>query len=406
MSRNDARVTLRVVLGALGALFAVGALAPPVHAQTDPEEFRRQLEESQGRLAQIRGDRQRLQRELDGLAGQVHDVSAEITNIEQQITASASLMAELDIQLGTLTDQVMIMTRDMLLTRDELTARKATLRQRLRDIYKRGPLRTTQVLLSSTSFSDLLNRYKYLHDVALFDRILVGEVEQLEGALEGQRAALADETDRIAYVRVEKLQELDELERLEQQRQRRLNSFRGRRNEAQSTLAQLATEEEQLRAVIARIESRRRTNEAEAGRASVSTLTTSDVGNLAWPVEGEILWRFGPEREGNTTIEREGVGIGAQRGTPVAAVETGTVASVVARTSGQTVILDHGAGFYSSYLKLQSAIVTEGQRVERGQMIGRVGGEVSNPHIEFQIYEPGVGGPRAVDPVRWLRDRP
>lgn len=387
-------------------LATLGAHASATRAQTDPEEFRRELEESQGRLAQIRGDRQRLQLELDGLAGEVHDVSAEIINIERQIAASASLMAELDIQLGTITDQVMIMTRDMLLTRDELTARQVTLHQRLRDIYKRGPLRTTQVLLSSSSFSDLLNRYKYLHDVALFDRILVQEVEQLEGALDDQRTALANETDRIAYVRVEKLQEFDELQRLEQQRQRRLTSFASRQDQARSTLARLATEEEQLRAVVAQLEARRRANEAEVGEASVSTLTTSDIGNLAWPVDGEILWQFGPEREGNTTIAREGVGIGALRGSPVGAVEAGTVASVVARTSGQTVILDHGAGFYSSYQRLQSAIVTEGQLVERGQMIGRVGGEVSNPHIEFQIYEPGDTGPRAVDPVRWLRNRP
>lgn len=391
------------------ALLALGSLASAIQAQTDPEEFRRQLEESQSRLAQIRGDRTQLQRELDGLAGEVHDVSAEIVNIERQIAASASLMAELDIQLGALTDQVTIMTRDMLLTRDELTARHATLHQRLRDIYKRGPLRTTQVLLSSTSFSDLINRYKYLHDVALFDRLLVQEVEDLEEALDGQRTALADETDRIAFVRVEKLQEFDELERLEQQRLRRLSSFENRQNQARSTLAQLATEEEQLRAVVANLETRRRANEAEAGEASISSLTTSDLGSLAWPVEGSVLWQFGPEREGNTTIQREGVGIAAQRGTPVGAVEAGTVASVVARTSGQTVILDHGAGYYSSYQKLQSAIVAEGQTVERGQMIGRVGGDVSNPHIEFQIYAPGppgAGGPRAIDPVQYLRDRP
>ncbi|MCG8467883.1 MAG: peptidoglycan DD-metalloendopeptidase family protein [Gemmatimonadetes bacterium] len=406
---SSSRPGITARTGGVRAVVAVAAclsFAMPVLAQSDPDALRRELDRSQGRLAQIRGERQRLQTELDGLAGQVHNVSEEIQNIERQIAASASLMAELDLQLGTLTDQVTIMTRDMLLTRDELTARQATLHQRLRDIYKRGPLRTVQVLLSSRSFSDLLNRYKYLHDVAMFDRMLVSEVEDLETALVDQREALADETDRMARVRVEKLHEFDELERLEQQRQRRLRSYENRQVQARSTLAQLATEEEQLRAVVAQLETRRRETEAAAGVASVSTLTTSDVGNLAWPVDGRILWRFGPQRDGNTTIPREGIGIGAQRGTPVGAVEAGTVASVVARTSGQTVILDHGAGFYSSYQKLQSATVIEGQTVERGQMIGRVGGEMSNPHIEFQIYEPGATGPRAVDPVRWLRSRP
>ena len=211
--------------------------------------------------------------------------------------------------------------------------------------------------MSSSSFSDLLNRYKYLHNVALFDRMLVREVEDLERALVDQRAALGQETERIGRIRAEKVQELNELERLEQQRHRRLTQYSNRQTQARSTLAQLSTEEEQLRAVITQLENRRRTTEAAAGLASVSTLTTSDLGRLEWPVEGEILYQFGPQRDGNTTIVREGIAIAAQRGTPVAAVDRGIVGSVVARPSGQTVILDHGGGFYSSYQRLQSVTV-------------------------------------------------
>ena len=367
--------------------------------------MRRRLDESQGRLELIREERERLRRELEGIAGQVSGDSAELRNIERQIAASASLLAEFDVQLLALSDQLTAMTREMLLTRDELTARQVVLRGRLRDIYKRGPLHAVEVLLSSRSFSDLLNRYRYLHDVAVFDRMLLEDVSDLESSLADQRSGLSRERDRIARVRAENVREYDELERLEQQRQERLRRFSDRRAEAQSTLARLATEEAQLRALISGLEDRRRSAEREAGTTSVSSLTTGDLGRLAWPVEGEVLWRFGPEREGRTTIPREGIGIAAPRGTPVHAVDLGTVASVVARASGQTVILDHGGGFYSSYQKLRDVTIREGQPVEEGQAIGHVGGDATRPHIEFQIYEPGAVGPRAVDPVRWLRDR-
>ncbi|WP_419166775.1 murein hydrolase activator EnvC family protein [Candidatus Palauibacter sp.] len=391
------------ILGGV-AILASGA-AGPASAQ-EPADIRRQLDESQSRLELIRGERERLRRELEGIAGRVSGDSAELVNVERQIDASASLLAELDVQLGVLTGQVTAMTRDVLLTRDELTARRVVLHERLRDIYKRGPLQTVQVLLTSRSFSDLLNRYKYLHAIALFDRLLVEEVEGLERRLAGQREALGRETERIARVRAEKLVEHDELERLERQRQERLLVFSDQRAEARSELARLATEEAQLRALIGGLEERRRAAEREAGAATVSSLTTSDLGRLAWPVEGRILWGFGPQREGRTTIPREGIGIGAGRGTPVSAVDRGIVASVVARASGQTVIVDHGGGFYSSYQKLRDVIVDERQRIEAGQVIGQVGGDATNPHIEFQIYEPGAAGPRAVDPVRWLRERP
>ena len=381
------------------------AAPPPAIAQESPDA-RRRLEESEGRLELIREERQRLRRELEGIAGQVSGDSAELVNIERQIAASASLLAEFDVQRLALSERLTAMTREMLLTRDELSARQVVLRARLRDIYKRGPLRTVEVLLSSRSFSDLLNRYRYLRDVAVFDRILVEDVRKLEDTLADLRGGLSRESDRIARVRAENRREYDELERLERQRQERLRRFADRRDEAQLTLARLAAEEAELRALMAGLEERRRSAEREAGAASVSSLTTGDLGRLAWPVEGEVLWRFGPEREGRTTIPREGIGIAAPRGTPVHAVDRGTVASVAARASGQTVILDHGGGFYSSYQKLRDVTVGEGQAVGGGQAIGHVGGDANRPHIEFQIYEPGTVGPRAVDPVRWLRGRP
>lgn len=395
----------------VGAVSLAAATSPtwtapaPAVAQ-EPPDVRRRLAESEGRLELIREERQRLRRELAGIAGQVSGDSAELVNIERQIAASASLLAEFDVQRLALSEQLTAMTREMLLTRDELAARQVVLRARLRDIYKRGPLRTVEVLLSSRSFSDLLNRYRYLRDVAVFDRILVEDVKKLEDTLADLRGGLSRESDRIARVRAENRREYDELERLERQRQERLRRFADRRDEAQSTLARLAAEEAELRAIMAGLEERRRSAEREAGAASVPSLTTGDIGSLAWPVEGEVLWRFGPEREGRTTIPREGIGIAAPRGTPVNAVDRGTVASVAARASGLTVILDHGGGFYSSYQKLRDVTVREGQAVGGGQAIGHVGGDATRPHIEFQIYEPGTVGPRAVDPVRWLRGRP
>ncbi|MGH7540171.1 MAG: murein hydrolase activator EnvC family protein [Gemmatimonadota bacterium] len=408
--RSDARRRARHA-GRTALVVAAALAAHPAYAQeTDEDAIRRQLLESQERLERIRGERRRLQNELQGLTSQVHDVSEEIRNLERQISTSSSLLAELDFQLGALLEQVAITTRDMLLTRDRLTARRVVLQQRLREIYKRGPLAPVQVLLSARSFGDLLDRYKYLHQVALFDRLLVQEVGQLENELEEQRSQLAQETEGIRDLRNVKASELDELGRLERQRQQRLRNYTARQSQAESRLAQLAGEEERLRGLIARLEEARRETERAAGTASVSTLRTADLGQLDWPVEGTILYEFGPQREGATTTLREGIGIGAPAGTPVRAIEAGQVMYAGARNLyGQTIIVGHGGGYYSVYLYLQSLAVLEGQEIAKGQVIGRVGGTATpeGPHIEFQIHEPtGAAGPRAVDPVRWLRNRP
>lgn len=391
------------------AIVGLGLAAVAGLALAQEESLQRQIQESQRRLEQIRGEREQLRRELENLTGQVHSVTAEIENLERQIGSSASVIAELNTQLAALAEQVNVTTRDMLWTHDRLLTREVVLRQRLREIYKRGPLAPIQVLLAAESFSDLINRYKYLHQIALFDRLLVREVSRLEGELEAQRERLALELEQLSGARTDKTRELEDLERLEQQRQRRLQGYTRRQSQARTRLASLAQEEERLREAIAELERARRARERASGMPSTSTLRTSDLGSLNWPVEGSIVYRFGPERDGGTTSRRDGIGIGAVAGTPVRAVEAGRVEYAGPRSLyGQSVIVSHGGGYYSVYLYMQSLDVGMGRQVEAGQILGRVGGAGTpeGPHLEFQIWEPGGGGmPRPVDPVRWLQSR-
>lgn len=373
------------------------------------DSLQKQIEQSKTRLDQIRTERERLRNEMGQLAGQVHDETEAINNLERQIGTSSSVVAELDLQLSGVLAQVDRSTRDMVQTRDEVVFRKAVLRERLRQIYKRGPLATVQVLLGARSFTDLINRYKYLRLVALQDRLVMGQVEQLETRLSDQRELLATELDGIQRLRHEKVSEVDELEELEEQRQRRLSRIRSRETAAQSRLAQLARDEERLRQLVVDLEAARREAERLAGAVTTPTLRTADLGNLAWPVQGNVVYGFGPERRGNTTLARDGIGIGAPSGTPVHAVEAGKVA-FAGRWGlyGPSIILSHGGGYYSLYLYLQNLSVGEGDDVDSGQILGGVGGGGSpeGPHIEFQILQPGSAGePRPVDPVRWLRDR-
>ncbi|UCG75152.1 MAG: peptidoglycan DD-metalloendopeptidase family protein [Gemmatimonadota bacterium] len=401
----------------LGLLIAAGAVPWPsgvpgplaVSAALAQDTIQSRIEESQGRLEQIRAERERLRREMGQLAGQVHNETEAIANLERQIGTSSSVVAELDLQLSSVNAQVDRMTADMIGTRDQLALRKAVMRERLRQIYKRGPLGTIQVLLGARSFTDLIHRYKYLRLVALQDRMILAQVEELESRLSEQRERQAVELAGITRLRREKVSEVDELESLERQRQRRLARIRSQESAAQNRLSQLARDEERLRQLLVQLETARREAERLAGEASTPTLRTADLGNLDWPVQGSVVYSFGPERNGRTTLARDGIGIGAPTGTPVHAIESGRVAFAGPwGLYGPSVILSHGGGYYSLYLYMQNLTVDEGDAVDAGQILGSVGGAGSpeGPHIEFQILQPGSSGePRPVDPVRWLRDR-
>jgi murein hydrolase activator len=127
-------------------------------------------------------------------------------------------------------------------------------------------------------------------------------------------------------------------------------------------------------------------------------------------VEGNIIYGFGPQRRPSGVVLRyNGIGIAAPSGTPVRAVEAGTV--VMARAFegyGPTVMISHGGGYYTLYLYLRAIQVREGAAVTAAQVVGTVGGDASQegPHIEFQVRTPVRGGaPEPVDPLQWLRSR-
>lgn len=408
--RTARRAGLALLLAGAGALpFAMGA-------QQDPA---REISESQRRLQEIRQERQQLRSELSRIRTRVGDVSAEIRNIQRQQQVSASLLREINVQLDETSRKIDETTQEMIATQGELQEKRLMLNTRLREIYKRGPLHGAQVLLTADSFSDLLNRYKYLYLIARRDRGLVSEVAELARELELREQELRRSLSDITYLQAEREQENATLATLRASRGETLTSLRTTERRANSRLEALARDERRMTSVIADLERRRREAERRAAAAAASapagtsrpaaaasTMTTADLGNLDWPVGGSVVYRYGRATQSNgTTIRYNGIGIGAAAGTPVRAVEAGTVEMAAPFEGyGPTVVVSHGGGYYSLYLYLKDVYVRPGAQITKGQTIGTVGGETTpeGAHVEFQIREPGGA---AVDPITWLRRR-
>jgi len=339
------------------------------------------------------------------LRANVHDLSEEVANLNARREATERLVAALDRQLESINSDVDEATQNMVRTESELADKRATLKRRLVDIYKRGPLFTTQALLSAQSFGELVARYKYLHTLALHDRALVGRVEQLRNQVAHDRDRLVRLQDALEQNRNDRRMEDENLRGLEQERSSKLAEAQLTARRAEQDLDRLRRTEAQLASTIASLEADRR--RAESGKSSAarsaSSIKTSDYGQLDWPVDGPLVYSYGKSQTAsNATIRWNGVGIRAAIGTPVRAVANGTVVSVGSLgTYGTTIIIEHGGGDYSIYGSLGHADVALRQTVIKGQQIGTVG--ISDPdlppHLHFEIRH---GGP-AVDPASWLR---
>jgi murein DD-endopeptidase MepM/ murein hydrolase activator NlpD len=113
------------------------------------------------------------------------------------------------------------------------------------------------------------------------------------------------------------------------------------------------------------------------------------------PVEGEISGAFGLSRiiNGKRREKHTGVDLRAEEGTSVLACNNGMVVLVDHLFfSGKSVILDHGWGLHSMYFHLSETLVKEGDRVNKGALLGRVGstGRSTGPHLHWGIRMNGA----------------
>jgi biotin carboxyl carrier protein len=135
----------------------------------------------------------------------------------------------------------------------------------------------------------------------------------------------------------------------------------------------------------------------------------ASVGERLWaegavrPVEGVAVSGFGVRSvlNGQPRGPHNGLDLAADTGTPVYAPTPGlVVAAEEFYYSGNTVILDHGQGMFSTMAHLSAIDVKDGQRVEKGARLGKVGatGRVTGPHLHWAVR---LNGAR-VDPLSLL----
>jgi septal ring factor EnvC (AmiA/AmiB activator) len=395
----------RIVVAGFAAL-ALSAGAGSVSAQTDRIRAQRDT------LDRIRREREALERQAADLQNSVHDLDAEVANLNERADATARLVRALDDQLATIRGEADVATKNVATAEKELGVKRTALHSRLVEIYKRGPLFTTQVMLSARSFGELAARYKYLHMLTLHDRALVTRVEELHDRVTHEQARLVGLRSALEVNRGDKAREEAELRALEDERAATLSRTRAQARVTEDRLLRIKATEAQFANIIANLDADRRRLETTRPSAALNTSTihTSDYGRLDWPVNGPLVYTFGKaQTASNTTIRWNGVGIRAPVGTSVSAVAPGRVVNVgQLGTYGLTVIIDHGGGDYSIYGSLDRADVRAQQTVTKGQVIGEVG--VSDPelppHLHFEIRHGGADGrPASVDPASWLKDQ-
>lgn len=426
-------------------------IAAQTRAPTDTErqreaerlrEVERAIERDRGRQSSLDQQSQILSREVEKLQGEivaaaraVHTQEEALSELEQRLDAlaieeqqKAGAFGRQRDRLGWLTNAMQVLARhppEMLLATPGSpvdTVRSAIL---LQAALPRVQLSIAQLRVDLERLAVL--RDDVIQQAARVEESRMALVEQhrrLE-TLVRRKASLQERTESESQRLAQRVQAMAAtaqdlrqlLERLEQERLRREAEARARQQEiqrqAQLEAQRRAQQEAQRRAEQPATASSPPPPSPPPPASSQQTASlptapaagppkagglTQARGQLAYPVNGRVVTRYG-EADGNGTTQR-GLTLETRIGAQVIATYDGTIAFAGSfRGYGQLLIIEHGEGYHSLLAGLGRIDVRVGQSVVAGEPVGLMAplpGQVPKLYVEFRRN----GQP--VNPVPWL----
>lgn len=403
------RGVARILAAAL--LLATAVPAPrSVRAQSDSAETARLEAQKRQELEDIKRQAQEKRAAAGKLKGQETKVLGELRRTDRELSRTRSRLRALQQRRNKLGSQLEVTQASLERSVQNLAAQRTKLRRRLRDLYKFGPARELESLLSTRSFAELMTRWDFLTMVAQQDRLLLETVRAEKDEVEQNKAALENNLGEVQRTEKQTSQVSSKLSSLRQDRAATVKKIQTQREAYEAAAIELERSARRIQSLLAQIERRRREDNDRAraqGRdpQPYSGDFAKGLGQLDWPVRGEVVGRFGLETHPrfNTQIRNDGIDIAASVGTPVRSVAKGRIdaANDDFEGIGGIVVVNHGDGYYTLYSHLSEVSVRSGQEVVPGQVIGRVGeeGSLKGPILHFEVRK----GTTAQNPESWLR---
>ncbi|RCX19038.1 septal ring factor EnvC (AmiA/AmiB activator) [Fontibacillus phaseoli] len=328
--------------------------------------------------------------QIDSVSNELAQISMDIENTEQSLRDTAVKLDE---------------------TKARIAERSDLLDSRVRLMYTDGAVSYLDVLLSSTSFTDFLERADSLQAIANQDHVLLDEHKHDKELLDQQQKQLENDYAKVKTLYADAESRKSTLEEKENEKQQLISKYYAEIEESddiseeqENLLVELATkraalEKEKNKLKAAQVYTYKRKSSSSGG-------FKGSGGSMGLPVSGARLSSGYGSRIHPITGKKKthtGIDLAAPQGTDIHAAEGGVV--IVAEWwsgYGNTVIIDHGDNVWTLYGHIRNGgiKVEKGQKVKKGEKIAEVGstGNSTGPHCHFEVRIDG----KPVDPMPYL----
>lgn len=409
------------------SIVAVIALAAVIFQPTEGfaksktiNQIDKELKQLQEQARQAKKQQEQAEEQKQSAQHYVNKNKEYLNIVMQQITTVSNELAHISMDIENTEQQLRDTAVKLEETKARIAERSGLLDSRIRLMYTDGAVSYLDVLLSSTSFTDFLERADSLQAIANQDHVLLEEHKQDKDLLVEQQEKLNNEYDKVKKLYADAESRRSTLEKKEEEKQQLIAKYYAEIEESddiseeqEKLLVELATkraslekEKNKLKAAQIYTYKRKKSSSSSASSGSSSGGFQGNGGSMGLPVNGARLSSGYGSRIHPITGKRKthtGVDLAAPQGTDIHAAEGGVV--IVAEWwsgYGNTVIIDHGDNVWTLYGHIRNGgiKVEKGQQVKRGEKIAEVGstGNSTGPHCHFEVRING----NPVDPMPYL----
>ena len=381
------------------ALLLLSLVIPIRSDASSISELQSEIDALEEKNSALQAEIDAIQSQYDTTYGEMSDLVAKKNTIDQEI----SLLNE---KISTTNEQITTYKQLIADTQDELDIAQFTLnglsemhRERIRAMEENGSISYWEVIFKANSFTDLLDRMNIMQEISEADQKRMEELRVAADLVTAYRLNLEDEKGALEEI-LEELTADEEI--LEQRRTESDDLLRELAEEAEEfelLLEESENLQEELMQEIAAKETELETAQYNAYLAELAKSGDNPPSDATWitPVSGYTLTSpFGMRVHPVLGYEKmhNGIDMACAQGTPIYATRAGTVttASYQASGAGYYVSINHLDGFASIYMHMTHYVVSAGQSVSQGQLIGYVGstGMSTGPHLHFDISYAGT----------------
>jgi murein DD-endopeptidase MepM/ murein hydrolase activator NlpD len=392
----------RRLLFCLACMLLLAAPASGEDIHRKKREIDERISTLQSKLAHAHAQEGVLTGEITVVNAKISALVDDVSRAQNQLSSLESQLAASQLRLDRTTQLFALQTRKLELLRREYGVALARLERRVLDAYETPSVNAIDVLLASTSVSDLLNDIEYVQQIGMQDKRVSDQLDTAKRAMHSARERTREIKRRVAAETAAVRSRTEQQHAVTQQLISTQQQLATARESKQATLSTIQESEKDF---LHEVEGLQASSAALAARIRSAGSSTSSSGQsgtvsaagLIWPVNGPITspfgWRWGRMHEG--------IDIGVPSGTPIHAAASGTVIYAGWMEGyGNLVVIDHGNGLATAYGHQSSIAAGNGSGVSQGQVIGYVGctGHCFGPHLHFEVRVNG----EPVNPLNYL----